>query len=1751
EIVTGCSNIEKLAVTQVAQKYAYHVRYQVILIVIEALDFENLISMVYEEVPFSQGSSLGDLREIDESILNITSLEAPEVGPVIFAWAIFICLVTMLPTTGNQMTVEIDHLGYIHQAYGSGAPNTILVMLQSETFKDSNEQVAGYKSVLKTLMSAFIAAYDITNQMDNSIVKILLDIFCEIFSGQESLCLEFWDRESMLDGPIRSLLFTFRDNFPYQTLPMVRLLASLCEGTWPAECVFEFLYRMSKITSLFQSRGFSYVNNDSHIVQAHISLQVPGAPGLAIPAGAFGRVMKIVDEDLILVCWESMHSGILVILLRLMQNFSSDQEHEEFVGSLELLSQILTFNKGLTLKLLELDSSQVVQTARCYGCIEKTLRVDAVKIICNLINNLVSVRNGSKVVALCITVLCKFFDCFPAQVVSQIFKTLLFQSRTDKSNSDVWLLPEELARLLSLDGDHSGGCYVFTISILDFCKTNVTKGVQIESIVALVIYSVRYVLVNHGSWKYKFKFQRWEIISKVFQLMHACIVNRLDKHPMQLKHVLMETLLFDATIHDIILQVLCIRAQSLEELYTNRLMSPKEIERLQQAMCSALDLVGFVLLEVTFGDSSKDFPGPTALEQTLLHTSTIPLPFVIATMSQLGFFHNSALQLAAARVLSNLCIISHKTHSHSVSIASYVSSPKQRKDLNLVICRVLCEENASSNLELFSAMLDLATCAALYQPTFVEVMLLYQGSIAEPASVVQNNKSTGLAPSSIKLEETKTCNGVDVLWRYIQSCEDLMKRQPYILSQILHFLKTQWQGGAEYIHILDKLHKHEMFWKYISTCVSKFSFSKMNIDEAISKAFHYQCQSAVLHIMANDIFLRRHLVQTEKTLTKSNDSLSNNTNKFTMGNGDNSMMLKYAGPSGAEKVLLDWNENSVIRKILQSYASCLYDKELVLHAKAMGRAFVVGLIGKVLVGDNRGLSLSLIKKTQLASKDIFEHPAFVELLGQYSTRGYSYGKNLNSLIVSDLYYHLQGELEGRQIPPGSFQKISNYLIKLKIDSILQSSIRVRSKDLHPLYDDNYIYDTESLEAELGIEWWSLSDEKGFFIAAEKTLRILKHANRAICLADSQLNALNSWMNLLTLSIFDKQIGTESGSGVLGSIFSEALIGMCVEDLCDYLDTSMQLLGPVGDPTNYMPNFIATQAQLLLVFLKWMHSCNITREYGMQARPLYAKVIRTVSTSLRLLMEIKPFVHDGLETIVRCLLAVLLISLELTNCQNKEQNASGQPKSDMQNVEEVLADISLTTLGFLPVLCNCVENTKLSNLSLAVTDALLKVFLAPNAWLPILQKHFPTQLVLCRIQHDNWQDSAPVVLNFCLSLARVRGGSEMLLSAGYFSCLSTFSQFVRNEISSSSGDREGPFSQWNKVGLSDGLWGLGLAVVTAMVNSVGENDAGIAVLYNAFTYFSSEKDYILCAIRAPDYPTDALGRKRSRNRRPQTSLVALQTTEHAITLMSQLAKNQVTWLNMMHDVDSELRETIIYLLAFITKEAHLYTGDATNRSMLLQCPPLHNEEIAAHEKPSIINSKNGWFAIAARGCASKNRQFPQSPQSAPDPGKSIVPLAFAKDRAKLDTVIPLCTEYSDKIALHVYRITLLILNFLCMQAQAAIKRVEEAGSVDLVHFPELPVPEILQSLQDQAFNIVTELCGSMKQNAIEPQVQSVCLLLLRVIEQSLYLEACVTRICGISLVSVRLDDFSKEYKALIWATQGQAFLEAPIKSLKRI
>lgn len=336
-----------------------------------------------------------------------------------------------------------------------------------------------------------------------------------------------------------------------------------------------------------------------------------------------------------------------------------------------------------------------------------------------------------------------------------------------------------------------------------------------------------------------------------------------------------------------------------------------------------------------------------------------------------------------------------------------------------------------------------------------------------------------------------------------------------------------------------------------------------------------------------------------------------------------------------------------------------------------------------------------------------------------------------------------------------------------------------------------------------------------------------------------------------------------------------------------------------------------------------------------------------------------------------------------------------------------------------------------------------------------------------------------------------------------------------------------------------IWGLGLAVVTAIINSLGESSN--FNVEHVVTYFLLEKaDLISYYLSAPDFPSDDHDKKRLRALKPRRSLSSLRETENTVMLICVLVKHKNAWSRAMKEMESQLRERCIHLLAFISCGTPCH-GESPGRGTPIFCHPTLREEYEWQKKPSSINSKNGWFAFSALCCGLNPKYSSFSSRTA------IVIKAQPNEHANLTSQ----THFSDAMSIQIYRITFLLLKFLCQQAEDAAERAEEVGFVDLEHFPELPMPDILHCLQDQGISIVTELCEASKLKQVTSEIQGVCILLLQITVMALYLEFCVIRICGMRPVHGRVEDFSKEFHALTKATEGHAFLKESMNSLKQM
>ncbi|KAF7807325.1 nucleoporin NUP188-like protein [Senna tora] len=149
---------------------------------------------------------------------------------------------------------------------------------------------------------------DVGEPEDNNPI-LILDILCKIYRGEESLCIQFWVKESYIDGLIWCLLCNLESEFPFQTVKLVQVLSSLCEGTWPAEYVYNFLDKSVGVSTLFEISNDSLLNG-SHIVEARQPVCVHGIEGLFILVGTCGHVLKAIGENTALVRWKEHHIQI-------------------------------------------------------------------------------------------------------------------------------------------------------------------------------------------------------------------------------------------------------------------------------------------------------------------------------------------------------------------------------------------------------------------------------------------------------------------------------------------------------------------------------------------------------------------------------------------------------------------------------------------------------------------------------------------------------------------------------------------------------------------------------------------------------------------------------------------------------------------------------------------------------------------------------------------------------------------------------------------------------------------------------------------------------------------------------------------------------------------------------------------------------------------------------------------------------------------------------------------------------------------------------------------------------------------------------------------------------------------------------------------------------------------------------------------------------------------------------------------------
>ncbi|GAB2245772.1 hypothetical protein Droror1_Dr00001265 [Drosera rotundifolia] len=1718
-MISGSYNLGKLRASDEAVKYIYQAKVQMLFILMEALDFENLLQMIQNEIPLRDGSkySSSSIQEMDAVISSFDVLEMREAGPLVLAWAVFLCLVLSLPRKEDNLDLmEIDHACYVRLSFEVESLGYFLEVIRSDVLKGSDGPTSGYRSILRTFISSFIASYEISIQPEDGTLKSILTLLGEIYKGEEELCVQFWDRDSIVDGPIRCLLCSLEGEFPYRTIDLISLLSALCEGSWPAECVYNFLDKSVGLSSLLEINNDILIDEDSQTVLTNATLVIPGVEGLMIPSKTRGHVLRMVGDGTALVRWEHIESGMFVLALRLAQNRNL-YNSEEVVVFLDLLSRLVSFNMGICHVIMNLNSSLDLPPSDGYEHTQRKIQIDVVEVLCNVVRNLTPSFSNISAVALGVSILTRMLKCSPSHVSMMVAKADLFDLSPKTSfvslsiggiSSSSSLATGKLAKMFLIDVEQNLFC-PFTISVLDFSIGLLEAGVEDDGVLPTIIFCLQYVLVNHEYWNYKSKQDRWLVTLKVLGVLKMSILS--IPYLTKIGSVIGNIVLSDSSIHNTLFRIVCVTSESLERLYFSRLHNMREIEGLHSAICSVLDILS-VIHSILWKDDVANVP---LLYQEMLSPTTKPIPLVAALISLLAYVQSPAIQVGAARVLSMMFTVADNSWQFLSATAIFGLGHKQVLRLRNAIENTILEKTIE-NEDLFVATVKLMTAAAHFQPTFLSAT--FTGAATTELQMKASNTKDQAGKISFWPLTSKNANFlIDMVLTSLERYKSLVNSNPQALASILDFLKALWQQASQYADLLKAITSSRKFWENLSGCILSISGmevpSPSNLSEADARsiACNYRCQSTAFDIFSLVMFLRKKLLHAE-VLTKQASQFSSGS----IGDSIDSQKLESLNLQHVKDILLSWSNSSEFNKLVKLASATVFDAEIYHHAKVASSVLSTHLIVKIISGDAGSLSATFIENLHALFNKLTNVPAFADLFSQYSQHGYSAGTELRSLIISDLHYHLEGELVGRGIESGPFKELAQFLA----DSDLFQRYKRHDDDFLLDGNDVFAFDLERLRQDMGLDTWTHSAWKASVKLADSLLIHLQNVNSMMIQLASRIASLRAFIMVLSLNeSTGERINTPSQA-------HEDIVSSCIAYVCQELGAMVGLILAASDAPLAVLSFLAAQAELFLCLLRNMH--------GKMSLDIFKLLSKTCSFSLKALSESKSLSGEVNST-MKFMLIVQLLAME--NILNRDPVVG---VSDSEN-DGTLGEVSNTCLAILPILCNCSVIPDLHILSLMTIDLILGRCLVPSTWFPVIQEHLQMQHIMMSLQDERYSNSISEILKFLLTLARVRGGAEMVLASGFVSSLKLLFADTSYANSYTAHALVKPPSDVD-VEKPCHIWGLGVTVLTAIVYSLGGSPHVIDVLDSVVPFFFLEKAYLITDyINAPDFPIDRHDKSRAWFQNRQTSLSGLRETEHTLPLICVLANHRNYWTKALKGVESDLRERSIHLLAFISRGSHSI-GESPAQTIPLLCPPSNKEEIDCCKKAAFVNSKKGWFSLTPLGCS----------QQADVSSDSIKSTAIVlKDPSSRSVAAVAPTHFSDTVAIQIYRTAFLLLKFLCLQADNAARKTEELGFVDLSHFPELPMPDILHGLQDQAIAIVGEICGASKSRQMTRENQSLCLLLLQAAEMSLYLELCVSQICGIRTVLGRVEDFSKEIKSFFRATEGHAFLRQSIKDLKQV
>ena len=803
---------------------------------IAAMDLENLVDR------FS-GKSLNAHGFLEATVLkSITEMmekwqsDAAH-GPTLLAWSTFL---TLLPVDAEYMpggfSIEI-----MTQKANECGLSALSHLLDAEQLRGEDATVTLHKSVLKNMFSTILAAYDMlpVHRLPTHDLNQILSVLRKLLAHQPVLCEQFWGgaREDGQEAPLFALLEGCRERFPYDSAPLLRVLAAFSEGHRAAECALAYIAQLPTVALPVPSPDImqqglkpsedAVMDVESGFASGSVTaihrLTSPYIPGGFIEAGMSGLAIDMGTQTTPLIVWAAPADGLHLCLTRLsllasagLSRELTTSESDELDATTLFLSKVLTHAPSFARPMLSCDVSESVPKG------SPTDILTGLSLALHVRSKSLHTEQSIQSTATVLQALSALAAAEPTRTVAEVLEAPLLSGTPGTG------VPG-LIRAIR-DSESRLGEYPLTLAVLSLVETLLQHGGLGDKLEALVDHVLQEIAVRHVQWRYRHKAEKWIVHAAVQRIIYQIFTPRHGDFAIRLRDKVLSYLINDKAICFGSFAPLVYDAASLRKLHEEGgAPRTEEVTALEEAIATVLRSIPLIVYHA--GDN---FGG--VLERMLLiETSNNGAPFASSIASYAGYPYAAACFPLALPALVPLCAA-----ANAVPMAATLDRQDRAEILSS-----MQHMFKHADLDAVCDIADLLSAGIANQPEWVATLLVPEKEPEEerPASLpaptasgalaAPTTPTNALAPTTpttpppptppLPTKTKKTVEGaLALVWDILEDTTKIRSQSPRCLAALLRMLDALWRRQPLLIESIQTLKVKDVeLWKRLATCVDQ------------------------------------------------------------------------------------------------------------------------------------------------------------------------------------------------------------------------------------------------------------------------------------------------------------------------------------------------------------------------------------------------------------------------------------------------------------------------------------------------------------------------------------------------------------------------------------------------------------------------------------------------------------------------------------------------------------------------------------------------------------------------------------------------------------------------------------------------------------------------------------------------------------------------------------------------------------------